>query len=47
MKNSINQKLLTLALTALSVFSLNAQNNQNDKINYDRPYDKAGINVRI
>ena len=45
MKNSINQKLLTLALTALSVFSLNAQNNQNDKINYDRPYDKAGINV--
>jgi hypothetical protein len=45
MKNSINQKLLALALTALSVLSLNAQNNQNDKINYDRPYDKAGINV--
>lgn len=45
MKKSINQKLLILVTLLCSTLFVTAQNNQNDKINYDRPYDKAGLNV--
>lgn len=46
MKNSIIKSLLVLALTLCASVFVNAQvDNQNNKINYDRPYDKAGINV--
>ncbi|MBK8345848.1 MAG: hypothetical protein IPL12_22730 [Bacteroidetes bacterium] len=45
MKNSINQTLLALFVLVISAVSLSAQNNQNNKINFDRPYDKAGLNM--
>ncbi len=45
MKNSINQTLLALFVLVISAVSLSAQNNQNNKINFDRPYDKSGLNV--
>jgi len=46
MKNSIIKSLLVFYLLLGTSVLVNAQiNNQNNKINYDRPYDKSGINV--
>ena len=45
MKKSINLKTMILVAFLCSTIMMNAQNNQNNKINYDRPYDKAGLNM--
>ncbi len=45
MKKSISFSIIILITLLCATFGLQAQNNQNNKINYDRPYDKAGLNV--
>ncbi len=44
MKNAIIQKSILVVVLISTTMLLQAQNNQNNKINFDRPYDKAGLN---